>query len=118
MSPKDDRWGVHAFGSGDKRLRHFSIFGDRTPLLQRRGQRAEGGKRVQVSRLTEGARAGWPAECTRECACACLCMGAFDVNLVNSLYYSYTHRNKNVARGGGREVQEGQDTRTPMANSC
>ena len=58
MSPKDDRWGVHAFGSGDKRLHYFSIFGDRTPLLQRPGQRAEGGKRVQVSRLTEGARRG------------------------------------------------------------
>ena len=40
----------------------------------------------------------------RECACACLCTGAFYVNLVNSLYYSYIHRNKNVARGGGREI--------------
>ena len=92
MSPKDNGWGVHAFGSGDKRLHYFSIFGDRTPLLQRPGQWAKGGKRVQVSRLTEGARAGWPGECTRECACARLCMGAFYVNLVKSLLFIYPYK--------------------------
>ena len=48
-----------------------------------------------------------PEWCTRECACAHLCVGAFHVILVNSLYYSYIHRNKNVARGRGREIQEG-----------
>ena len=60
MSPKDDRLGVRTLGSGDKRLHHFSICGDRAPLLLRRGQRAEGGNKVQVSRLTVGPRAGWP----------------------------------------------------------
>ena len=59
-----------------------------------------------------------PEWCTRECTCAHLCVGAFHVILVNSLYYSSIHRNKNVAGGGGREIQEGGDTRTPMANSC
>ena len=36
--------------------------------------------------------------------CARLCVGAFYVVLVNSLYYSYIRRNRNVARGGGREM--------------
>ena len=45
-------------------------------------------------------------------------VGTFYVLLVDSLYYSYIHRNKSVARGGGREIQEGGDTCTPMANSC
>ena len=47
-----------SLGSGDKRLHHFSICGDRAPLLLRRGQRAEGGNKVQVSRLAIGHRAG------------------------------------------------------------
>ena len=51
---------VHSLGSGDKRLHHFSICGDRAPLLLRRGQRAEGGNKVQVSRLAIGHRAGCP----------------------------------------------------------
>ena len=53
----------------------------------------------------------------RVCVCARLCVGAFHVILVNSLYYPYIHRNKNVARGGGREIQEGGDTHPSMANS-
>ena len=59
-----------------------------------------------------------PEWCIRECACARLCVGAFHDILVNSLYYSYIHRNNIVARGSGREIQEGRDIRTPMANSC
>ena len=59
-----------------------------------------------------------PEWCTTEGVCARLCVGAFYITLVNSLYYSYIHRNKNVAGGGGREIQEGGDTRTPMANPC
>ena len=31
--------------------------------------------------------------------------------LSRQFYYSYIHRNKNVARGGGREIQEGRDIR-------
>ena len=57
MSPEDDRRCVHARGSGDKRLHHFSICGDRAPLLLRHGQQAKGGNKVQVSRLTFGPRA-------------------------------------------------------------
>ena len=57
MSPKDDRPGIHVLGSGDKGLHHFSTCGDRAPLLLRRGQQAEGGNKVQVSRLTFGPRA-------------------------------------------------------------
>ena len=60
MSPKDDRQGVHALGSGDKRLHHFSICGDRTPLLLRGRQWAEGGNKVQVLRLTISPRVGVP----------------------------------------------------------
>ena len=59
-----------------------------------------------------------PNDVFTECACARLCVGAFHGILVNSLYYSYIHRNNIVARGSGREIQEGQDTCTPMANSC
>ena len=59
-----------------------------------------------------------PEWCTTEGVCARLCVGAFYITLVNSLYYSYIHRNNIVARGSGREIQEGQDTCTPMANSC
>ena len=60
MSPKDDRPGIHALVFGDKRLHHFSICGDRAPLLLRRGQRAEDGNKVWVARLTVDPRAGWP----------------------------------------------------------
>ena len=60
MSPKDDRQCVHALGSGDKRLHHFSICGDRAPLLLRRGQQAEGGNKVEVSRLTGRGSQGNP----------------------------------------------------------
>ena len=51
-----------------------------------------------------------PEWCTRECACAHLCVGAVHV-MLSTVYYSYIHRNKNVARGGGRESQEGRDIR-------
>ena len=50
--------------------------------------------------------------------CVHTCVGDFHVILVNRLYYSYIHRNKNVAKGGGREIQEGWAICTPMANSC
>ena len=60
MSLEGARRCVHSLGSGDKRLHHFSICGDRAPLLLRRGQRAEGGNKVQVSRLAIGHRAGCP----------------------------------------------------------
>ena len=46
--------------------------------------------------------------------CVHTCVGDFHVILVNRLYYSYIHRNKNVAKGGGREIQEAQDICTPM----
>ena len=62
------------------------------PLCYRGQGSGKGGKRVQVSRLTEGAQAGWPGECTRECACARLCMGAFYVNLVKSLLFIYPYK--------------------------
>ena len=40
--------------------------------------------------------------------CARLCVGAFYVILVNSLYSSYTYRNKNVAgEVGGRFKRDG-----------
>ena len=52
----------------------------------------------------------------RVCVCT-PCVGAFYVILVNSLYYSYFHRNKNVATGDGREIQEGGDIHSSMANS-
>ena len=60
MSLEDDRQCVHALGSGDKRLHHFSICGDKAPLLLRCGQRAKGGNKVQVSRLAIGHSVGCP----------------------------------------------------------
>ena len=60
MSPKDDRLGVCTLGSRDKRLHHFSICGDRAPLLLRHGQQAKGGNKVEVSRLTGRGSQGNP----------------------------------------------------------
>ena len=36
-----------------------------------------------------GCPTGWSGECTRECACACLCVGTSSVNLVKSLLFIY-----------------------------
>ena len=115
VSPEDDWRCIHALGSGDKRLHHFSICG---PLCcWGAGSRP----RVGIKCRCRGSPSvpGWggrgqpwrgPEWCTRECACAHLCVGAVHV-MLSTVYYSYIHRNKNVARGGGREIQEGRDIR-------
>ena len=35
----------------------------------------------------------------------------WELFMLSAAYYSYIHRNKNAARGGGRESQEGRDIR-------
>lgn len=58
--PKDDRWCVHALGSGDKRFHHFSICGGQGPSAAEARAAGRGWEQREVSRLTGsgGARAG------------------------------------------------------------